>query len=197
MIINVSQTEVIRYTARCPARNLNGRMCSQPAGSRTNHKGFGKCAWHTGATSRIERIWKEAMAAAEELDITPHEALLGFVRQAAGRSAYVDLIIRAKLDEHVAAGGDVLNPPTELDKWFKESRLERNLAARTAKAAVDAGVMVALERRLDLEGSLVADATLAALDVLDLTPEQRMAALGAAQSKLLAIDSGNDAPSGG
>jgi hypothetical protein len=45
---------------------------------------------------------------------------------------------------------------------------------------------VVLERHRDLEGQLVADALAAALDAVpDLTPEQRTAALAAAQQRLL------------
>lgn len=44
---------------------------------------------------------------------------------------------------------------------------------------------IVLERQRDLEGQLVADALAAALDVLGLTEEQRIAALGAAQQRLL------------
>lgn len=44
---------------------------------------------------------------------------------------------------------------------------------------------IVLERQRDLEGQLVADALAAALDVLGLTEEQRSAALGAAQQRLL------------
>jgi predicted transcriptional regulator len=47
---------------------------------------------------------------------------------------------------------------------------------------------VVLERHRDLEGQLVADALAAALDAVQLTEEQRMAALGAAQAKLLGGD---------
>lgn len=138
------------------------------------------------------------MEAAEELDVTPHEALLGFVRQAAGRAAYVDLVVQEQLRKHVEDGGSVLDPPEGIDRWLRHSRMERGLAAKTAKAAVDAGVMVALERRLDLEGSLVADAVMAALDAVNLAPEMRMAALGAAQARLLAIGPGeHDAQSPG
>lgn len=50
---------------------------------------------------------------------------------------------------------------------------------------VEAPAKIALEHRLDLEGQLVADAVAAALDVLGLTEEQRIAALGAAQQRLL------------
>ena len=120
-----------------------------------------------------------------EHNITPHEALLGFVRTATSRAAYVDTIISERLREHVAAGGDPLKPPDEILTWMRQSREERRLAAGTAKMAVDAGVMVALERRLDLEGELVASALGAALDALDLNHDQRVLALGAAQQHLL------------
>lgn len=126
-----------------------------------------------------------AQEIAAERDITPHEALLGLVRTASARAAWTDLIITQQLREHVADGGDPLKPPQELVPWLRQSREERKLAATTAKQAVDAGVMVALERRLDMEGELVAAALSAALDAIDLDHEQRRAALGAAQQHLL------------
>lgn len=126
-----------------------------------------------------------AQEIAAERDITPHEALLGLVRTATGRAAYVDTIISERLREHVEAGGNPLKPPDEILPWMRQSREERKLAAATAKQAVDAGVMVALERRLDMEGELVASALAAALDSLDLDHEQRVKALGAAQQHLL------------
>ena len=122
---------------------------------------------------------------ANEENITPHEALLRLVRTATNRAAYVDTIITEQLRRHIAEGGDPLDPPKELKGWLGQSRLERKLAATTAKQAVDAGVMAALERRLDLEGELVATVLGGVLDSLDLPHEQRMAALGTAQQLLL------------
>lgn len=122
---------------------------------------------------------------AREQNITPHEALLGLVRTATGRAAYIDTIITERLRAHVAEGGDPLHPPKEVVPWLKQSRDERRLAAATAKQAVDAGVMVALERRLDLEGELVAHVLSGVLDKLNLPHEQRMEALGTAQQLLL------------
>lgn len=173
------------YPARCPARNLNGRMCSNPAGQGTKHPGLGTCVWHSGAHQTVEEAWAMAQEIAAEQNITPHEALIGFVRTATARAAYVDTIISEQLRRHIEDGGDPFDPPSEIKGWLGQSRLERKLAATTAKQAVDAGVMVALERRLDLEGELVATALSAALDAIDLQPEQRMAALGAAQQHLL------------
>lgn len=173
------------YPARCPARNLNGRMCSHRAGQGTSHPGYGTCIWHRGGQHHVEEAWAMAHEIATERNITPHEALLGLVRTATSRAAYMDTIITERLREHVEAGGSPLDPPEELGKWLRQSREERKLAATTAKQAVDAGVMVALERRLDLEGDLVASALSAALDSLELDPDQRVKALGAAQQHLL------------
>jgi hypothetical protein len=122
---------------------------------------------------------------AAEQHITPHEALLNLVRTATSRAAWVDGVIAQHMRDHVEAGGDPLKPPGSLNPWLAQSRLERKLAAGTAKQAVDAGVMAALERRLDLEGELVAHVLGGVLDSLNLDHEQRMAALGTAQQLLL------------
>jgi hypothetical protein len=126
-----------------------------------------------------------AQELAAERNVTPHEALLGLVRTASSRAAWTDTVIVNAMREHVEAGGDPLKPPDGMLPWLRQSREERKLAATTAKQAVDAGVMVALERRLDLEGELVATALGAALDSLELSHDQRVAALGAAQQHLL------------
>jgi hypothetical protein len=177
------------YPARCPTRQANGRMCSHRAGQGTQHPGLGACVWHRGKHPQVEEAWAMAQEIAAEQNITPHEALLGLVRTATNRAAYVDTIITERLREHIAEGGDPLNPPRDVVGWLKQSRDERRLAAVTAKQAVDAGVMVALERRLDLEGELVAAALSAALDALDLDHEQRRLALGAAHQHLLGAGS--------
>jgi hypothetical protein len=122
---------------------------------------------------------------AAERDISPQEALLGLVRTAAARAAWTDTIIVAKLKKHIAAGGEHDDPPDALVPWLRQSRDERVVTMRTAKAAVDAGVMTALERRLDVEGELVASTLGAVLDALGLDQAQRIFALEVAQAKLL------------
>ena len=126
-----------------------------------------------------------AQEIAAEHNITPHEALLGLVKTAAARAAWTDNIIFQQLREHTDNGGDPLKPPDALVPWLRQSREERKLAATTAKQAVDAGVMAALERRLDMEGELVATVLGGVLDSLELSHEQRMGALGTAQQLLL------------
>ena len=173
------------HPARCPGRNLNGRMCSNRAGHNTSHPGYGTCSWHRGGHQHVEEAWAMAQDIANEQKITPHEALLGLVRTATARAVWTDTVIANAMHEHVEGGGHPLKPPKELVPWLRQSREERKLAATTAKQAVDAGVMVALERRIDLEGELVAPVLGGVLDSLDLPHEQRMAALGTAQQLLL------------
>lgn len=125
------------------------------------------------------------MEIAKQENIGPTDAMLTLVRAAMGRVAYVDAVLTEGLRLHVADGGSPLEPPAQLAKWLQESRLERKLAAQTAKAAVDAGAVIALTKQLEMDGGLVADALTAALDSLDLDHETRMRALGAAQERLL------------
>jgi len=125
------------------------------------------------------------MEIAKREDIAPTDAMLSLVKTAMGRVAYVDAVLAEGLRLHIADGGSPLSPPDGLIPWMKESRNERMLAARTAKAAVDAGAMVALTKQLELDGGLVADALTAALDALGLDHDARMKALGAAQERLL------------
>lgn len=172
---------------RCPARTRKGAMCAYPAGLGTTHPGYGTCNRHHGAWPQSETIWADAMEISKREDITPQEAMIGLVQVAMGRAAWVDGVLADRMRRHVADGGSPLNPPADIKPWLSQSRQERKIAAQTAKAAVDAGVMQVLARRLDLEGGLVADALTAALDVLGLSQDQRMAALTAAQEKLLNV----------
>lgn len=175
-------------TERCPKRTRKGAECAYPAGSGTDHLGYGSCSRHGGAWPQSEQLWSEAMEISRKENVTPTEALLGLVRTAMGRSAYVENLLTEKVGRHIENGGDPLELPPDIRLWMKESRNERLLAAKTAKAAVDAGVMIAMAQRTDLEGGLVADAVAAALDALQLSTEERMKALGAAQERLLNAD---------
>lgn len=126
-----------------------------------------------------------AIELAGEQNVSPQEVLLDLVRTAAQRAAWTDSIVINGMREHVANGGDPLKPPRSIDPWLKQSREERALAAKTAKTAVDAGVMAALERRLDIEGELVATVIGGVLDALGLDPDQRLTAMTTAQQLLL------------
>lgn len=164
-------------------RRLSKRdgTCGAPPGAGTSHVGYGPCKSH--ADQDVHEGWVAALDVARELDINPWEALLKNVRLAAGRVAWVD----DQLSEAVRRNdGDMQKP--EIARWLKESRLERTLMAKMAKAAIDGGVAERMVRQVELEGQLVAAAVLAALDKLELTTDQRTLALEAAHQQLLSAD---------
>jgi len=117
--------------------------------------------------------------------VSPWDALLLSTRLAAGRVAWVD----RQLAEAVAAhDGDAAS--STVRRWLDESRRERSLLARTAKAAVDAGVAERLVRQVELEGRLVAEVLGRTLDALELTAEQRQTAFAVAHRELLQLETG-------
>lgn len=123
------------------------------------------------------------MDVARELDVSPWDALLRATRLAAGRVAWVD----QQLAEAVQANdGDAGAAPVR--RWLDESRRERNLLARTAKAAIDAGVAERLVRQVELEGRLVAEVLGRTLDALELSAEQRQVAFATAHRELLQLE---------
>jgi hypothetical protein len=124
------------------------------------------------------------MEVARELQVSPWDALLLGVRLAAGRVAWVDQELR-----QAVAANDGNESVSAVRGWLKESRLERTLLARTAKAAIDAGVAERLVRQVELEGKLVAEVLGRTLDALELTAEQRQVAFATAHRELLALES--------
>lgn len=131
------------------------------------------------------------MDVARELSVSPWDALLLSTRLAAGRVAWVDLQLTQATR---AADGDVDN--ASVRRWLKESRSERALLARTAKAAVDAGVAERLVRQVELEGKLVAEVLGRTLDALELSAEQRQTAFAVAHRELLQLESADGGANG-
>lgn len=162
----------------CTGTYRNGQPCRQWRGEGTPHFGIGYCAGHGGYSDR--KVWAMAYDVAREEDITPWEALLKSVRRAAGRVTWVDAQLTEVTKRH--DGGESSD---EVRNWLKESRNERLLLGRMAKAAIDAGVTERMVRQVELEGQLVAEALARALDALNLPHEQRMIALTTAHDWLL------------
>jgi hypothetical protein len=93
-----------------------------------------------------------------------------------------------RLDDLTRAAYQVLATADTGDLKLKAiDRVERLSVSRRKLLGLDAPVAldVALEQRLDVEAEVVAGAVAAALDALELDEEQRAAALGAAQQRLL------------
>jgi hypothetical protein len=126
------------------------------------------------------------MRIADEEQISPWDALLRATRLAANRVSWVDQQLAGAI---AANDGDEAVPVVR--GWLKESRNERNLLARTAKAAIDAGVAERLVRQVELEGKLVAEVLGRTLDALELTAEQRQQAFAVAHRELLQLEAGD------
>lgn len=162
----------------CPWRYQDGRQCHSFAGERTLHDGYGYCAIHEGKASR--KAWEMAYDLAQEMDITPWEALLMSVRKAAGMVAWTERQFNEsiKRNDGEPSSADVLG-------WQKQLRAERTTLMQTAKAATDAGLAERMVRQIELEGRVVSEAIAAALDALGLDADSRMLAIEAAHARLM------------
>jgi hypothetical protein len=177
---------------RChqPTRRSGGtKRCPMPAGWGTKHPGFGHCSTHGGASKAVEEAWHMALEMArEDPTVSPWEALLRGVSRAVARSQWVDTQLREAVK--ATDGGDPIES-RNVQRWLKESRLERALMGRTAQAAIQAGVAERLVRNAEMEGRMLAAALDQALDALpELTPEQRFRVIEAAHEHLLGADTG-------
>lgn len=134
------------------------------------------------------------MDVAIELDVTPWEALLKSVRLAAGRAAWVDEQLRLAVKEATTGANDGADPDDEpehdrrIRAWLAESRKERTLLARFAKAAIDAGVAERQVRNAELEGQIIAQVIGRVIDRLELNAEQRVHAFDVAHHELAALE---------
>lgn len=130
--------------------------------------------------------------ARNEPDVSPWEALLRGVSRAVARSLWVDSQLERAVREATTDANDGRDASESIAvrRWLKESRLERALMGRTAQAAIQAGVAERLVRQVEMEGRLLAAALDAALDALDLSPDQRLHAIEAAHEHLFGADAG-------
>ena len=122
-------------------------------------------AEHNITQQRVSQILAEVRASIPE-DARTDAALVDLER--------LDLLLSGVLPAAVA--GDVQATRAAL------AVLERR--AKMLRLDLETPLRVSLERRLDLEGELVANTLGAVLDALDLSHDQRMFALAAAQARL-------------
>jgi len=99
---------------------------------------------------------------AEELDVSPWEALLLVIRITAGRLRYIEgVLASAASDDELTGGGEIVGEvvggPNDglplggrnLGWWVTKSEEERDRLAKVSKAAIDAGVaQLLIEREL-------------------------------------------------
>jgi hypothetical protein len=137
-------------------------------------------------TAYVGGATQEAIAAEHGLTQQRVSQVLAEVRATIGDVARVDaaLLAHERADALLAAVW-----PTAMDGDTKAVLAALRVLERQARAmGTDAvePLRVTLERRLDLEGALIGEALGAAMDAVpELSHEQRVAMLGAAQAKLL------------
>lgn len=167
-----------------PVSQGSERRCRRYPGEGTAHYGVGPCVAHE--TADVREAWRVAMEIAREENISPWDALLRSTRLAANRVAWVDRQLAEVVARH---DGEPF--ALEVRQALQESRKERQLLARTAKSAVDAGVAERLVRQVELEGRLVAEVLGRTLDALELTVDQRQVAFQVAHRELLELEAGD------
>ena len=151
-----------------------GRQCLSKPGKGTDHVGWGPCVAHGGAKKegRAWAGWLMAHKFAEELDVSPWEALLMVIRITAGRVRYCESVLASAVDDRELEGWVSSEEPTgvsengdlttgrDLRWWVDTSERERDRLARVSKAAIDAGVaQLLIEKELrageELAGTFV------------------------------------------
>lgn len=135
---------------------------------------------------------------AGELNVSPWEAILGEVRRAAYRAAWIDervnldarrersLIESDGVDFEKASDFElaVRIRSEELRQWIEQSRKERAHLTKVAADAVRAGLSERYIDSLRAEARMIAQALTRALDAAELTAEQRAAASAALREAL-------------
>lgn len=152
-----------------------GKPCTQRAGQGTAYVGIGgHCVAHGGAKKQGRAVgaWHMAHKFAEELDVSPWEALLMVIRITAGRVRYCEAVLSSAVDDRELEGRVSEREPTgvtengelttgrDLRWWVDTSERERDRLARVSKAAIDAGVaQLLIEKELrageELAGTFV------------------------------------------
>lgn len=116
-----------------------------------------------------------------EIDMTPWDALLSEVRRSSYRAAYIDHRVadedqreRQLKDEHDSEAAR-FDHAAEVRRWLDQSRKERTHLLRVSKAAIDAGLSEKYVHSIQIEAQLIVKVVERALDVVDLTYDEKEA----------------------
>lgn len=121
---------------------------------------------------------------AGELDVTPWEALLGAVRRAAWKVAWLEQKIAEATDDEELVGQGRLAPFVRM-----QERQEQHLA-RVAKMAIDGGVAERYVAQVEQDGRAIGGVLLRTLERLGLEEALGERARGILRQELLALDAG-------
>lgn len=165
--------------------------CKNTAGYRTTHEGFGscyRCNGHIGSRLKQGAILM-ALAYADELNVSPWEALMSQCRLLANQVEWLRVLVYQYERE---GGVEALKPGG--DGWWAVDLMEQrgDRLAKVAKSCIDAGIAKQLVEQVTLEGEAMAKAAVTALDALGLTAGQRDQFMEVMSRELLELESGLD-----
>lgn len=166
-------------------------QCTRPAGWKTNHEGAGLCWEHGGHTGKgkVQGAVMVAHAYAEELDVTPWEALLSQVRLLSGQVEWLkDKVQKAEFLRQE----DALRPSDPDFHWVVMLEARGDRLAKVSKMAIDAGVAERFVKQVELEAAHMFTAALAGLDAAGITGDQRDKMLEGMTGKLLQLEAGEN-----
>lgn len=167
--------------------------CKNAAGRWTAHEGVGFCASHGGTRGRPQTQGAvfTAMAFADELNVSPWEALLSQVRLLANQVRWLRMRVENAEAEH---GVDGIRPGGEGWDWVAMLEARGDRLAKVSKMAIDAGVAERLVRQLELEADHMAAAAIATFERLGIYGEQRDEALEFMGAELMRLEAGEHVP---
>lgn len=150
--------------------------CTWLAGRGTDHEGIGLCRKHDGYRNKGARRGAILMAMlfADEMQVSPWEALLSQVRLLANQVRW--LRYRVEWAETMD-GADAIKPDGSGWHWVCLLEARGDRLAKVAKMAIDAGVAQALVSQINLEADHMAQAAIATMDKLGIYGAQREEAL--------------------
>lgn len=159
-----------KCNGRIDSGDKGSRRCTLPAGQGTDHKGFGKCKHHFGATAvhsrkAVRQVYEAEFARqirfGELIDTDPMAGILTEISRTAGFIAYLERIIGDKVvdgqNDQVALvyqdsfGGVHIEPAVAI--W----RAERSHFARCCKMAGDLGIASAIVDMARVMGDKLAE----------------------------------------
>lgn len=162
-------------------------QCTNGAGEGTGHEGVGLCYKHKGNDGRgkVQGAILMAHAYAQELDVTPWQALLSQVRLLANQVEWLRLRV---IEAENIRGAAAIRPGGSDFDWvlMLEARGER--LAKVSKMAIDAGVAERLVKQIELEAESMFRAALAGLDAAGIQGPTREKMLEGMAGKLLEIE---------
>lgn len=163
------------------------KPCTRRAGQGTDHDGIGLCSVHNGGIGRGKAVGAilMAMAYADELNISPWEALLQQVRLLANQ---VEWLRGQVAMAEVLYGADGLKPGGAGWDWVALLEARGDRLAKVSKMAIDAGVAERLVRQIELEADLMVKAATATLQMLGVDDDRRAEALAFMSAKILELE---------